>query len=78
MSQIDEKTVLAKVEAVLKHLPENPLGLHVEDAHLVDGRWWVFLEVKNEPKRRSEVWDALSEIEERLEVDHVPVTIAAA
>jgi hypothetical protein len=78
MREMDESTVKQRVSAVLDQLKENPLGLRVASVHCIDGRWWAFLEVSREPEHRPEVWDALAEIEERLEEEDFLVTVAAA
>ena len=78
MKEIDESTIRDRVRETLTMLPENRYGLHVEDVHLVDGRWWVFLDSDQEPENRYEIWDALADIEQRLEEQNVAVTVAAA
>ncbi len=78
MSELNEATLRIKVQEVLGQLKENPLGLRLADVHQVDGRWWVFLDVVKEPPIRAQVWDAVADIERRLEDQNVQALVTAA
>lgn len=78
MTTLTPEIIQRQVEVVLQQI-DNPLGFRLKSDGIVDvdGRWWVILEADNEPPRRSEVWDRLAEIEEKLEEADVKVLVTS-
>jgi hypothetical protein len=84
MEKSEESRVKELVEAAIGSLKDNPLGVKQSPVavHRVDGRWWVVLEISNEPEGRREVWDLISRLEDWMEQQNdslgAKVTLTAA
>jgi hypothetical protein len=80
MNDLNADEIRDQVERTLSGLRDNRYGLRVAEngVHRVDGRWWVVLDVANEPQLRSEIWDAVALIEELLDQQDLKVSVTAA
>ena len=83
MLDLERDQVRAFVEEALEKIPKNRLGLHLAKNGIfrLNDRWWAALEPTTDPDSSSELWDAIVDVEEKLDEisgDGIKVQVTAA